>query len=67
MPFHFFRLAPSPRPLLRSLKVQSGGSFDIDWVVTDPDDTIILDGERDRQGDYIFTANKIGEYSFCFS
>jgi len=47
--------------------VQSGGSFDVDWVVTDPDDTIVLDGERDRQGDYIFTANKVGEYSFCFS
>ncbi|BGP36883.1 hypothetical protein JCM10450v2_000777 [Rhodotorula kratochvilovae] len=47
--------------------VQSGGSFDIDWVVTDPTDTIIIDGERERQGDYIFTAHQPGEYSFCFS
>jgi len=47
--------------------VQSGGSFDIDWVVTDPKDTIIIEGERERQGDYIFTADEIGEYSFCFS
>ncbi|GAA6035124.1 hypothetical protein JCM8097_006375 [Rhodosporidiobolus ruineniae] len=47
--------------------VQSGGSFDIDWVVTDPSDTIIIEGERERQGDYIFTAHKTGEYSFCFS
>ncbi|GAA5955240.1 hypothetical protein JCM3765_003255 [Sporobolomyces pararoseus] len=47
--------------------VQSGGSFDIDWVVTDPKDTIIIDGERERQGDYIFTAHHTGEYSFCFS
>ena len=30
-------------------------------------DTIIIDGERERQGDYIFTAYKIGEYAFCFS
>ncbi|CEQ38975.1 SPOSA6832_00432 [Sporobolomyces salmonicolor] len=47
--------------------VQSGGSFDIDWVVTDPTDTIIIEGERERQGDYIFTAHHTGEWSFCFS
>ncbi|ORY85336.1 emp24/gp25L/p24 family/GOLD-domain-containing protein [Leucosporidium creatinivorum] len=47
--------------------VQSGGSFDIDWTVTDPSDTIVIEGERERQGDYIFTAHLIGEYSFCFS
>lgn len=49
------------------MQVQSGGSFDIDWVVTDPSDTIIIEGERERQGDYIFTAHQVGEYSFCFS
>ncbi|GAA5989437.1 hypothetical protein JCM11641_007904 [Rhodosporidiobolus odoratus] len=47
--------------------VQSGGSFDIDWVVTDPTDTIVIEGERERQGDYIYTAHSVGEYSFCFS
>lgn len=38
----------------------------MDWVITDPSDTIVLEGERDRQGDYIFTGNAVGEYSFCF-
>ncbi|KAI5480905.1 endosomal cargo receptor [Pseudohyphozyma bogoriensis] len=47
--------------------VQSGGSFDIDWTVTDPKDTIVIEGERERQGDYIFTAYLVGEYSFCFN
>lgn len=23
--------------------------------------------EKERQGDYVFTANEMGEYSFCFS
>ncbi|ORX37758.1 emp24/gp25L/p24 family/GOLD-domain-containing protein [Kockovaella imperatae] len=46
--------------------VQSGGSFEIDYVVMDPDDKVLLDGEKEAQGDYILTANKIGEYSFCF-
>lgn len=55
-----------PFPPLYS-QVQSGGSFDIDWVVTNPSDTIVIEGERERQGDFIFTADAVGEYSFCFS
>ncbi|CAG8621420.1 12670_t:CDS:2 [Funneliformis caledonium] len=47
--------------------VQSGGSFDIDYLVTDPRNKMILSGERERQGDYVFTANLVGEYSFCFA
>ena len=27
---------------------------------------MILDGEKERQGDYVFTANDVGEYRFCF-
>jgi len=46
--------------------VQSGGSFDIDFSVKDPKDKIILDGLRERQGDYVLTANTVGEYAFCF-
>ncbi|KAF9577997.1 hypothetical protein BGW38_006461 [Lunasporangiospora selenospora] len=47
--------------------VQSGGSFDIDVEVTDPKGVQLLALERERQGDYIFTANNVGEHSFCFS
>ncbi|ORZ03417.1 emp24/gp25L/p24 family/GOLD-domain-containing protein [Syncephalastrum racemosum] len=47
--------------------VQSGGSFDIDFTVKDPQNKVILDGERERQGDYVFTANHVGEYAFCFA
>ncbi|CAI2179232.1 7555_t:CDS:2 [Funneliformis geosporum] len=47
--------------------VQSGGSFDIDYLVTDPRNKIVLNGERERQGDFVFTANFVGEYSFCFA
>jgi emp24/gp25L/p24 family/GOLD len=52
-----------PRP---SEQVQSGGSFDIDFDVKDPNEKILLDGLRERQGDYVFTANTVGEYAFCF-
>ncbi|RPB26954.1 endosomal cargo receptor [Terfezia boudieri ATCC MYA-4762] len=47
--------------------VQSGGSFDIDYVVHGPTQKVILDGSKERQGDFVFTANEIGEYKFCFS
>ncbi|QRV81116.1 endosomal cargo receptor (Erp3) [Ceratobasidium sp. AG-Ba] len=47
-------------------QVQSGGDFDIDFEVKDPAGDQLLDGQRERQGDFIFTANKVGEYSFCF-
>ncbi|KAI0781556.1 emp24/gp25L/p24 family/GOLD-domain-containing protein [Irpex lacteus] len=46
--------------------VQSGGSFDIDYEVLDPNSRVLLDGQRERQGDYVLTANTVGEYSFCF-
>lgn len=26
----------------------------------------MLDGKEERQGDYVFTANFVGEYAFCF-
>ncbi|KAI1814772.1 SKIP/SNW domain-containing protein [Poronia punctata] len=47
--------------------VQAGGSFDVDYVVTGPSDRIILDGEKERQGDFVFTANEMGAYKFCFN
>lgn len=49
------------------LKVQSGGSFDVDYSVTGPNEKIILDGAKERQGDFVFTATQPGEYRFCFN
>jgi len=46
--------------------VQSGGSFDINWDIKDPNEKLLLDGARERSGDYVLTANTVGEYSFCF-
>ncbi|KAI0442615.1 SKIP/SNW domain-containing protein [Xylaria telfairii] len=47
--------------------VQSGGSFDIDYEVTGPSDKVIVNGEKERQGDFVFTANEMGDYKFCFN
>ncbi|PBP17282.1 hypothetical protein BUE80_DR011993 [Diplocarpon rosae] len=47
--------------------VQSGGAFDIDYQVLGPFHNVIMEGEKERQGDFVFTATADGEYSFCFS
>ncbi|KAF2235918.1 endosomal cargo receptor [Viridothelium virens] len=46
--------------------VQSGGAFDVDYKITGPNEKIILEGQKERQGDFVFTANEAGEYRFCF-
>ena len=46
--------------------VQSGGHFDIDYTVHDPDNKLIIGGHKERQLDIIFTGNTVGEYTFCF-
>jgi len=48
-------------------QVQSGGSFDVDYTVVGPNEKVILDGSKERQGDFVFTANDAGEYRFCFN
>jgi hypothetical protein len=48
-------------------QVQSGGSFDVDYQVVGPGDKVVLDGTKERQGDYVFTAQSVGEYRFCFN
>ncbi|KAF2769770.1 supernatant protein factor, C-terminal domain-containing protein [Teratosphaeria nubilosa] len=52
--------------------VSSGGSFDIDYKVMGPGrgegqpPRTILEGAKERQGDFVFVAQELGEYSFCF-
>jgi hypothetical protein len=49
------------------MQVQSGGSFDVDYEVIGPNEKVVVDGQRERQGDFVFTANEPGEYRFCFN
>jgi hypothetical protein len=34
--------------------------------VTGPNEKLIMEGTKERQGDYVFTANDVGQYRFCF-
>jgi len=53
--------------LFPRFKVQSGGSFDVDFSVTGPGNKLIMDGTKERQGDFVFTGQSVGEYKFCFN
>ena len=48
-------------------QVQSGGSFDVDYTVVGPNDKIIMSNPKERQGDFVFTAQDAGEYRVCFN
>lgn len=48
-------------------QVQAGGSFDVDYEVVGPNEKIMMDGQKERQGDFVFTATEVGEYRFCFN
>ena len=48
-------------------QVQSGGSFDVDYSVVGPNEKIIMENQKERQGDFVFSATEAGEYRFCFN
>ncbi|CCG83151.1 Erp2,4 [Taphrina deformans PYCC 5710] len=47
--------------------VQAGGDFDIDYYAIGPHGHTILNGQKEKQGDFVFSATVPGEYKFCFN
>eukprot|EP00051_Salpingoeca_urceolata_P033634 m.21583 g.21583 ORF g.21583 m.21583 type:complete len:203 (+) comp6476_c0_seq1:91-699(+) len=63
----FFEDVATGTPMALSFQVAEGGFLDIDVLITDPDDKILFNGERESDGKYTFTATADGTYRFCFS
>lgn len=38
----------------------------MDYTVVGPNEKIIMEAAKERQGDFVFTAKEKGEYRFCF-
>ena len=38
----------------------------MDYSVFSPSNKVVLEDVKERQGDFVFTANEIGDYRFCF-
>ena len=64
--FYVFTEKPSTQ-IRYYFAVQSGGSFDVDYVITDPNQNVIYQDNKKRHGDFVFPAQIPGEYEFCFS
>ena len=47
-------------------QVQSGESFEVDYQLVGPNDRVITEASKERQGDFVFTANDVGDYRVCF-
>lgn len=39
----------------------------MDYEVVGPNEKLVMDGSKERQGDFVFTAGEPGEYRFCFN
>jgi ubiquitin carboxyl-terminal hydrolase 7 len=67
-PHHYNREISLAKQITKiRIQVQAGGAFDVDYEVVGPNERSIMKGERERQGDFVFTANDVGEYRFCFN
>lgn len=64
--FYVFTEKPHT-PISYYFAVQSGGSFDVDYTVKTPRGQILYSEEKQRQGEFVFTAEDVGEYEFCFA
>lgn len=64
--FYIFTEKPSTQ-VSYYFAVQLGGSFDVDYTVKDPSGHVLVSKTKERQGDFVITANHVGEYEFCFS
>ncbi|KAL3272206.1 hypothetical protein HHI36_022689 [Cryptolaemus montrouzieri] len=50
-----------------TFEVAEGGFLDIDVRIMAPSGETICKGERETNGNYTFTANTQGAYTYCFS
>lgn len=62
----FYATAKLNEKIAFYFSVQSGGNFEVDYEVLDPNGKSVFQGLKERQVDYVFTAQTPGDYSFCF-
>ncbi|ODV62952.1 emp24/gp25L/p24 family protein ASCRUDRAFT_6572 [Ascoidea rubescens DSM 1968] len=62
----YYRLLSDHDSLLVNFQVLSGGDFEIDFDITAPDGSKVIQTKDKRYADYLLRSFGIGEYSFCF-
>lgn len=56
-----------PSPTGVTFETLDGGFLDIDFLLKNPDNTILYQGDRESNGKYAFNAHTTGLYTYCFS
>ncbi|XP_022906153.1 transmembrane emp24 domain-containing protein 2-like [Onthophagus taurus] len=63
----FFDRVEAGTKMSLTFEIAEGGFLDIDFRIVGPDNKVITQGERESSGKYIFSADKPGVYTYCFS
>lgn len=53
--------------LVVGYQVLTGGNFEIDFSITSPDGTQIVDEKQKKYSDFVLKSFGLGQYTFCFS
>lgn len=63
--FYIFTLQPRTQ-VSYYFAVQLGGDFDVDYMIKSPTGRVVYQDTKQRQGNFVFDAETVGEYEFCF-
>ena len=63
----YYDLVSDDDTLVVSYQVLTGGNFEVDFSITDPDGKKIVDEKQKKYSDFLLKSFGLGQYSFCFS
>ncbi|CCE94202.1 emp24/gp25L/p24 family protein TDEL_0H03430 [Torulaspora delbrueckii] len=63
----YYDLVSHEESLVVSYQVLTGGNFEIDFEITAPDGSQIVNEKQKKYSDFLLKSFGLGQYSFCFS
>lgn len=63
----YYDLQSDDDAIVISYQVLTGGNFEIDFEITDPDGSTIVAEKQKKYSDFLLKSFGLGQYSFCFS
>ncbi|QLG73453.1 hypothetical protein HG535_0E05370 [Zygotorulaspora mrakii] len=63
----YFDLVSHDDSLVVSYQVLAGGNFEVDFQITAPDGTEIVNEKQKKFSDFLVRSYGLGQYEFCFS
>lgn len=63
----YYDLIRDEDSLVIGYQVLTGGNFEIDFSITGPDGTKIVDDKQKKYSDFVLRSFGLGQYTFCFA